>query len=247
MKNILLRTSMMILFNTQIAFAWPGETHYYDYSALEIKSQGAGLITVAFDRQNFPEKTKLFSIAQLEPGNHLLEIFTDRIVYHGYYATHERVRIYSGNIYIQPASMIKTSIDNYGRFYIRDVDPLILCNKPQQPAYEPYQQYNQYDPAYEYIPLPMNAPAFSELKKVIGDQWYDDTRLSVAKQALQNNWFTSAQVAAIMDEFWYEDSKLEFAKAAYQKVTDKQNYFIVNKEFWYSSSVEELNAWLSGH
>ena len=247
MKNMLLRISGMILFNCQIAFAWPGTTNYYEYSALEIKSQGAGLITVAFDQQHFPQQTKFFSISQIEPGNHLLEIFTDRLIYHGYYATHEQVKIFSGNVYIQPASLIKGAIDNYGRFYIRDVDPLVLCSKPPQPVYDPYQEYNQYPPATNYAPLPMQANDFAQLKKVISDQWYDDTRLSVAKQALQNNWFTTAQIASIMDIFWYEDSKLAFAKAAYPKVTDKQNYFIVNKEFWYSSSVEELNEFLSTH
>ena len=44
----------------------------------------------------------------------------------------------------------------------------------------------------------------------------------------------------------FEDTRLELAKAAYYKTVDTENYFIVNKEFWFSSSVDELSRYLSG-
>lgn len=245
MKSILLSAILLIMYTVQSAYARPNHYDPYDLSTLEIKSQGAGYISVSVDDQLYPNQTKLFSLSHLNPGNHYIEIFTDRIVYHGYYAVSERMRIFAGNVYIQPASLIKGAVDHNGRFFIKDVDPLVL-HHPQEPAYYPYEPNVPYHPEY-YTPLPMHAADFNNLLKVIGDQWYDETRLSVALQALSSNNFTSQQVVSIMDKFWFEDTKLEFAKAAFPKVIDQSNYFIVNKEFWYSSSVEELNEYLSHH
>lgn len=247
MKNMLLRITGLILINCQIAYAWPGTTNHPDYSAFEITSDGAGLITIAMDQQEFPQQSEIITITQMEPGKHVLEIFSERIIDHGYYASRERIKIYAGTIFIRPASFTQAVIDQYGRFSVRDVDPLDLCNKPPQPAYDPYQQFNPYTPFQNNAPDAISPNSFDQLRNVLDAQWFDDTRLTVALQALQDNWFTSAQIASIMDMFWFENSKLAFAKAAYPKVIDKQNYFIVNQEFWFSSSVEELNAFLSAY
>ncbi|MBP9189721.1 MAG: DUF4476 domain-containing protein, partial [Chitinophagales bacterium] len=117
-----------------------------------------------------------------------------------------------------------------------------------EPYYEPYDPYCQPDvhqhENYYNDPIIMQEPAFKQLLDVIEDQWYDDSKLQVAQQALQSNWFTTAQVARMMNTMWYEDTKLELAKSAYSKVLDKSDYYLVNKEFWYSSSVESLSKYI---
>jgi hypothetical protein len=44
-----------------------------------------------------------------------------------------------------------------------------------------------------------------------------------------------------MKLFSFEATKLEFAKYAYNKVSDKENYYLVNDAFQFESSIEELN------
>jgi hypothetical protein len=87
---------------------------------------------------------------------------------------------------------------------------------------------------------------FTQLLDVIEDQWFESSRLQVAQQAIGTNWFTAAQVADMMHAMSFEDSRLELAKAAFAKTVDPGNYFLVNKEFWFSSSVDELNRYLAG-
>ncbi len=94
------------------------------------------------------------------------------------------------------------------------------------------------------MPVGMNATSFNLLIQTIHNQWFDDTKLNVAKQAVQTNWFTSAQVATMMREFSFEESKLALAKMAYARVIDQPNYFVVYDEFWFSSSVDELIAYI---
>lgn len=87
---------------------------------------------------------------------------------------------------------------------------------------------------------------FAEALGTISDQGFDETKLSTAKQVAGSNCLSSAQVTAIMNEFGFEATKLDFAKFAYAHVSDRGNYFKVNKAFGFSSSVDELNKYIQG-
>lgn len=242
MKNALPKLLIVILFNMQHVLAYP--PHVYDYnlhdaSTFEIKLSGSGFITVSIDGDYFPEQVKKFSVNNLPAGNHYVEIYSEKIQHSGYYSNTQRVKLYAGSVYIKPASLIYAVVDNYGRFYIKNVQQVMVYPEPNQPYYQPYQ------PNVCYAPMAMQDYDFKQLLDVINDQWYDSGKLSIAKQAASANWLTTAQVTSIMKTMWYEDTKLDFAKYAYTKVIDNQNYFLVNKEFWYSSSVESLNRYLA--
>jgi len=245
MKNVLPKLMFLMLFNLQNVFAYP--PHAYDYnlynaSTFEIKLTGNGFITVALDGEYFGEPVKHFSLNNLPAGNHFVEIFTEKIQHSGYYSNTQRVKIYSGNVYIKPSSLIYAVVDNFGRFYIKHVQQLITYTESY---YEPYyQQPNFQSDVYFNPPMVMQEVAFVQLLNVMEDQWYDDSKLQVAEQALQSNWFTSVQVARMMHTMWYEDTKLNLAKSAYSKVLNKSDYYLVNKEFWYSNSVESLSKYL---
>ncbi|MBK9457662.1 MAG: hypothetical protein IPO24_19825 [Bacteroidetes bacterium] len=64
----------------------PNVDPYYGNSTFEIKSQGANYITVAIDGDFFNEPVKKFAVNNMAPGNHYVEVFTDKS-YSGYYAT----------------------------------------------------------------------------------------------------------------------------------------------------------------
>jgi hypothetical protein len=248
MKNVLPKLMIVLLFNLQSVFAYP--PHAYDYnlynaSTFEIKLTGNGFMTVSLDGEYFGSPVKKFSLNNIPAGNHFVEIFTEKIQHSGYYSNTQRVKIYSGNVYIKPSSLISAVVDNFGRFYIKNVQQLMTYTEPYYEPYDPYCQpdVHQHENYYN-DPIIMQEPAFKQLLYVIEDQWYDDSKLQVAQQALQSNWFTTAQVARMMNTMWYEDTKLELAKSAYSKVLDKSDYYLVNKEFWYSSSVESLSKYI---
>ena len=66
----------------------------------------------------------------------------------------------------------------------------------------------------------------------------------IANQFVRFNTISAQEVAAIMRLMTYESNKLEFAKNAYAACYDKQNYFLVNQAFTYSSSIRQLNAFI---
>ena len=92
----------------------------------------------------------------------------------------------------------------------------------------------------------MRADDFNSARNTIKGSNFDDTRLSTAKQIVSSNCVSASQILMIMEVFSFEATKLEFAKYAYDYCMDRNNYFKVNNGFTYSSSKDELNAYIQG-
>ena len=91
---------------------------------------------------------------------------------------------------------------------------------------------------------PMPESSVNSIKSSVEDESFSDDKMNVAKQALKNRCITVSQVRSIMSVFDFEDNKIEFAKFAYDRTYDIDNYYLVNKDFDFSSTKEELNKYL---
>lgn len=92
---------------------------------------------------------------------------------------------------------------------------------------------------------PMDVADFEMLKQTISAKDFESTRLSIAKQVVQENCLLAGQVNEVLSLFSFENTKLEFAKFAYAHTYDIGNYFKVNDAFEFESSIEELNKYIS--
>ncbi len=90
----------------------------------------------------------------------------------------------------------------------------------------------------------MGTTDFDGAKQSIDGKGFDDSKLKVAKQVIDNNCMTSEQVKEIMALFSFEQSKLDFAKYAYGRTTDKNNYYKINDSFTFESSITELDNYI---
>jgi len=75
---------------------------------------------------------------------------------------------------------------------------------------------------------------------------FSDTQLRLAKQIVSSNYLTVSQLARVANVFSFESTKLEFAKFAYDYAYDPENYWLINEIFTFSSSTDELDAFLYG-
>ena len=91
----------------------------------------------------------------------------------------------------------------------------------------------------------MHQNDFAQLKATVAKASFESTRLSVLKQALPYNFFTTQQVSEMMSQFWFESSKLEVAKMMYPKTVDQYNYYVINNQFSFSSSVNALGDFIA--
>lgn len=90
----------------------------------------------------------------------------------------------------------------------------------------------------------MSDANFNQAKESLRKEWFENTRLSTAKQIIDRNYFTSRQVKDLMLLFTFENNRLDIAKYAYSKVVDKGNYYIVNDALSMTSNKEELNRFI---
>jgi len=107
---------------------------------------------------------------------------------------------------------------------------------------------NNNDPRYDndYSQVMSNS-SFLQLKEALRREWFENTRLSTAKDIIDKNYFTSQQVKEMVLLFTFENNRLDIAKYAYGKTVDKGNYFIMNDAFTFNSNKEKLSEYIRGY
>lgn len=94
---------------------------------------------------------------------------------------------------------------------------------------------------------PMNTNDFANAKKSVSSKTFTDSKMTVAKQVVDANCLTAAQIKELAMQFDFEEDKLTFAKYAYLKCYDKNNYAVVNDVFEFDSSIEALDSHISAN
>jgi len=85
---------------------------------------------------------------------------------------------------------------------------------------------------------------FTQAKETMRKEWFENTRVTIAKQIIDRNYFTSQQVKEMLLLFTFENNRLDIAKHAYAKAVDKGNYFIVNDAFTFNNNKEALSKYI---
>jgi hypothetical protein len=81
----------------------------------------------------------------------------------------------------------------------------------------------------------------NSIVNAIRNESFSSNKLAIARQAVMFQNVKAHQVVEIGNLFSFESDRLEFAKMAYNNTIDKQNYYLVNSIFHFSSSKRELN------
>jgi hypothetical protein len=81
-------------------------------------------------------------------------------------------------------------------------------------------------------------------KASISGKDFDNSRLTIARQALRHNALMARDVKEIAQLFDREENRLEFAKMAYRHTCDVENYYLVNDAFMYEATIEKLDDFM---
>ena len=145
--------------------------------------------------------------------------------------------IYAGNIYIKPQYHVDIIINRFGKAFIDEKQMNEDYNNDKDDYGWDNNNNNQQ----------MNNSSFEQFKNIISKENFDNTRLTIAKQTINDNYFSTAQVKEIIQLFSFESNKLDIAKYSYKNTIDQNNYFLLNDAFVYSSSKEELSKFIQGN
>lgn len=242
--------------------------HRYNGSVLNLQLIGRGDFTVFMDGMVYPTQGSQLQIAGLPPGNHQLRVVENlrNNGYHGNYSLTKRV-LFNGYVQVPAASAVFARMLPNGRLLIDRIDPF---NQGYNRGYNNGYNYggsctnrgggsDWYDDDDDYGGNRRgnynnnlrgnnygNYPQgnFMALRDAVSRASFDSDKLTIAGQYIRMNRISAAEVADVMRMLTYESSKLEFAKNAYAACYDKENYFLVNQAFTFSSSIRELNAFI---
>ena len=90
----------------------------------------------------------------------------------------------------------------------------------------------------------MSQADFSSAKQTLRHEIYENTRVDLAKQVINSNYFTAQQVKELLQLFTFENNKLDLAKYAFGRTVDRDNYYLVNDVFTFSNSKDELARYI---
>ena len=90
----------------------------------------------------------------------------------------------------------------------------------------------------------MSSVDFSKMKQSVDSKPFSDTKMSTAKVATKNTCLSVNQIKEVCKLFSMDEDKLTYAKYAYDYCTDKANYYQVSDVFSFSTTADDLNAFL---
>lgn len=202
-------------------------------SELNIRLHDFAKFFITVDGKVYNNNSNSYTISGLIMGNHFIKVYKVRNNKYGGFSSR---LVFSGNIFIPNGKVVYSMIDKLNNYVILKEEPLYTGNGP-----------SLIDENVNNYIYPMAPEDFNTLKIVISNNSFDNTKITIAKQAIATNYFTSRQVFEIMKLFSFESSKLDIAKFAYKNTIDKNNYYMVNGAFNFSSSIDELNDWIIYH
>lgn len=242
--------TLVLLTSTLIAVAQTG-------SVLNLSVYGNSVFTVQMDHQFFNQPDRFYSIRAVTPGRHFIRVFKQHFRPQGV----RQQEIFSGFVNVPFNSVMDAHVDRYGRLKIRNIQQLYADNPCADPYYmENYTDFDQCNGQNPYVsncsnangtcgttqmPMVMSEADFMALKSMIASKAFDSTRLQIAKQALNMNYMTAAQVDQLLNLFTFDSSRLDLAKSAYTRTIDRQNYFLTYDAFTFDSSVNELIQYIN--
>jgi hypothetical protein len=86
--------------------------------------------------------------------------------------------------------------------------------------------------------------AFNTLLHQLKQESFDSNKIDIVKTATNNNAVTAEQAKAIVMLLCFESNKLTIAKLLYNSTADKQNFFVVNDAFTFSTTKRELTEYI---
>lgn len=219
-KLAILSVIFQVLFLSSLAFG----------SQLVISSWNNSGFSLQIDGYYYGTVSSEFSFNRMRPGLHKIKIY--KYIHNGF--SQINTLVYKGAIKIPVNAFVRARINRFGQVKVVQVLPLLSPSSNNGLII----QEGLNDPST--FGYGMGYSRFSNLKKIISMQAFDSSRLKIARQAIRQNSISSNQLLELMMLLSFESSRLKLAKYAYPFVADKENFFVVNNAFTFSSSVNNL-------
>lgn len=197
------------------------------------------------------------TISGLDHGSHRIEIFKENIN-----AMPRYQMVYAGHVNVPHNKRIIAELDCFN--VLRIIRKENMYEYSYGNGYGNPNGYNSWYGYYDYgnnfyygstgsygtyggYSYGMAPETFDALMMTLDRESFDSRKLSVASNAIVANGVTTYQLADIMSMLSFDSNRLKLAKRSYPYIADKNNVFILNNAFTFSSNADEffkyIGAW----
>jgi Domain of unknown function (DUF4476) len=217
-------------------------------SQLSVTLPGNSNIRVVIDNSRYENSDNSITIGDLSNGYHSIKVY--EVKNQSRFFNNSKL-VYSSSVLIKPAYQVNIMINRNGKAIIneqrlfddrkyndRDHDDRVERNNDY-----PYKDRN--DNRYERDDnnrggCQMSSERFSKAMFILERENFDNTRFTIAKEIVEDNYLSAGQVKQMLQLFSFDVNKLELAKYAYSKTIDKNNYFMLYDVIALNSYKERL-------
>lgn len=208
-------------------------------------------VIIEVDGRPYPDCNNALFLRDLTAGNHMVKVYVERSKTFPF----KRITLYSKSVYVKPKYYVDVIINRFGRALIDE--QLITDSRydddgrndrndrdHDSPIRDPRTTFPRND---NITPKPIADDTFNAFIETIRRESFDDSRMTIAKSSIDQNYFTSAQARQLVTLFSFENNKVEIAKYMYGKTLDRKNYFVIYNAFTFSKSKEELAEYIRNY
>jgi len=240
-KNMKTTSTLLVaILISMVSFAIPVQTK------LSITVVGNKDIQIIVDNSRYQNDDQSTVISDLQPGSHTIKVYTTKKNQKRniWGKSNNAQLIYSSTVYIRPGYYVDIMINRFGKALV-DERAISDNNRNDDWNDDTYKENdNRYNDRDEYNRRAVSEQSFASIVQTLRREYSENSRLVLAKQIVDRNYFTTEQVKYMLQLFSFEINKLELAKYAYRNTTDQRNYFVVYDSFAYSSSKEQLAEYI---
>jgi hypothetical protein len=250
-KIIMKKTSTLLIamILTVSMYAFPSQ------SILSVSASFNNSMYVTIDGNRYRPSDNELLLTNITAGYHSIQVYQQRAGIRNSGFGSSRL-IYSSNVYVKPLYHVDITINRFGKVFIDEqqlgntIDG--NYNNNNNNGWNNNNGNNNWNNNNNnwnnggnnnWSNNPnrvMNATSFDQFEQTLRNENFENTRLTMAKQVITNNFFSTAQIKTLLGLFTFESNKLELAKYALTYTVDKGNYFTLANEFTFSSNKEAL-------
>lgn len=229
-------TLLMAIFISLVSFAAPVQ------SKLSITIVGNKNVEIMVGNTRYQSEDNSILINNLQPGSHVIKVYSlGKNSRRNRWGNNAEL-LYSSTVYVRPGYFVGITIDRSGRANFEERSISNRRNDDWNDRYNRNDRYDDRNNRYNRNDFDrvMSEQQFSSIVQTLRREYSDNSRLALARQIIDRNYFTAEQVKQMMHLFAFENYRLDIAKQAYHNTADQRNYFVVYDALNYSSSKEQL-------
>ena len=216
-------------------------------------------LLIEVDGRQYPDCNTALFLRDLTAGYHMIRVYAEK----NNRLPNKRLTIYSKNVYVKPKYYVDLIINRFGHALIDE--QLITDDRYNDDgrndhngsndhnASNDHNDRNDHEPRNNWpkndnaAPRAMADDTFNAFIETIRRESFDDSRMTIAKSIIDQNYFNTTQTKQLVTLFSFESNKVEIARYMYGKTLDRKNYFVIYNAFTFSKSKEELAEYIRNY